>query len=51
MTDLLSNPWARKISHLAIGCAMALAAPAMSWAQTAPQLDKMVVAGWSKPIT
>jgi len=51
MTRLTSNPWTRKISHLAISCAMALAAPAVSWAQTALQLDKVVVAGWSKPIT
>jgi NitT/TauT family transport system substrate-binding protein len=31
--------------------ALALSAPSASWAQTPARLDKMVVAGWSKPIT
>jgi len=38
---------------LGVTCALVLsvAAPTVSWAQTAPKLDKVVVAGWSKPIT
>jgi len=36
---------------LALSSAVMLAAPQLSNAQTAPKLDKMVVAGWSKPIT
>ena len=51
MTYQTSNAWMRRISGLAISCAVTFAAPALSWAQTAPKLDKVVVAGWSKPIT
>ena len=38
---------------LGVTCALVLsvAPPTVSWAQTAPKLDKVVVAGWSKPIT
>ena len=49
MTRLTANAWMRRISSLTI--AMAFAAPAVSWAQATPKLDKVVVAGWSKPIT
>jgi len=52
-----SNPW---LHHLAIHArnlgmictlALSMATPAVSWAQASPKLDKVVVAGWSKPIT
>lgn len=34
-----------------LSCALALATPCLAWAQAAPKLEKVVVAGWSKPIT
>jgi NitT/TauT family transport system substrate-binding protein len=40
-----------KILGLALSGLLALATTGLSQAQTAPKLDKMVVAGWSKPIT
>ena len=52
-----STPWLRRLAAhahaLGVSCALALAitTPAVSWAQAAPKLDKVVVAGWSKPIT
>ena len=51
MTYYTATTWMRRISGIALSCAMTLAAPTLSWAQTAPKLDKVVVAGWSKPIT
>ena len=51
MTYYTAITWMRRISGIALSCAMTLAAPTLSWAQTAPKLDKVVVAGWSKPIT
>jgi NitT/TauT family transport system substrate-binding protein len=51
MTYYTATTWMRRISGIALSCAMMLAAPTLSWAQTAPKLDKVVVAGWSKPIT
>jgi NitT/TauT family transport system substrate-binding protein len=56
-----SSAWLRRLtaqvrSHaraLGITCTLALsvAAPTAGWAQATPKLDKVVVAGWSKPIT
>ena len=64
-TTHTSSPWLHRLTAkvatrvrtharaLGITCALALsvATPTVSWAQTAPKLDKVVVAGWSKPIT
>ncbi len=35
----------------ALSIALALTTPCLGWAQAAAKLDKVVVAGWSKPIT
>jgi len=48
--------WTRQFKTLPVALALvvsalALSAPATSLAQTPARLDKMVVAGWSKPIT
>jgi NitT/TauT family transport system substrate-binding protein len=51
MTHRHINTRQRRLFSLAMGCALTLTMPAMSWAQTTPKLDKVVVAGWSKPIT
>jgi len=53
MTCKMPRAWMRRVSGLAASSVLALtlAAPVLSWAQTAPKLDKIVVAGWSKPIT
>ncbi|CAN1562518.1 TauA ABC-type nitrate/sulfonate/bicarbonate transport systems, periplasmic components [Burkholderiaceae bacterium] len=55
-TNVSTNLRAHLNAHtLALGviCALALSVvtPTTGWAQTAPKLDKVVVAGWSKPIT
>ena len=49
----LSAHLSAKARALGVTCALALsvATPTAGWAQTAPKLDKVVVAGWSKPIT
>lgn len=36
---------------LALSSALAVATPCLGWAQAAAKLDKVVIAGWSKPIT
>lgn len=51
MTFLSTNTWMRRSLALAIGGVMAIGGLSVGWAQTPPKLDKVVVAGWSKPIT
>jgi len=51
MTHTLSTSWMRRISSLAVSCALAIGAPTLGFAQAPAKLDKVVVAGWSKPIT
>jgi NitT/TauT family transport system substrate-binding protein len=55
MTLLPSSAWlrcgARLAASLVSACALVLTAPTSGWAQNSTQLDKVVVAGWSKPIT
>jgi NitT/TauT family transport system substrate-binding protein len=56
LAAVLADARSRLSAHaLALGviCALALSAATStaSWAQSAPKLDKVVVAGWSKPIT
>lgn len=51
MTHHTSIAWMRRISGLAVSCALTFSACTLGWAQAAPKLDKVVVAGWSKPIT
>ncbi|MFM6999675.1 MAG: ABC transporter substrate-binding protein [Limnohabitans sp.] len=43
--------WMRRITTFALGCALAIGAPTIGFAQAPAKLDKVVVAGWSKPIT
>lgn len=56
-TSYTASPWLPRFTTLArtlsVTCALALCVvtPASGWAQPAPKLDKVVVAGWSKPIT
>ncbi|MGV0960612.1 MAG: ABC transporter substrate-binding protein [Limnohabitans sp.] len=51
MTHTHLTPWMRRIFTLALGCALAIGASTVGFAQTPAKLDKVVVAGWSKPIT
>lgn len=51
MSHRVSLPWFQRLSGLVISATLMVGAPAASWAQAAPKLDKVVVAGWSKPIT
>jgi NitT/TauT family transport system substrate-binding protein len=55
MHPLLSPTWlrcsARVTLLLVAACALVMATPLVSEAQPSPKLDKVVVAGWSKPIT
>ena len=50
MKNQATNHSKRRIAGWAASCLLALCVPTPSWAQ-APKLDKVVVAGWSKPIT
>lgn len=51
MSHRVSLPWFQRLSGLVISATLMVGTPAASWAQAAPKLDKVVVAGWSKPIT
>ena len=46
-----SNTWLVRLAHFTFNCTVSLAVCSASWAQSVPKFDKVVVAGWSKPIT